>query len=95
MRRRRDCIGALRNHTGTGYVPNDLSAWKMTADSRFCALSHFDFNGSAGLQIILVYAESPGSHLDDSVVSVAVKIFMQTAFSCIIKDTELLSGDCQ
>ena len=32
------------DHTRTGYVSYNFRSRKMSADSRFCALSHFDFN---------------------------------------------------
>ena len=38
--------------------------------------AHLDLDGGAGFQVLLVYAEASGSHLDDGVFTVCIKILM-------------------
>ena len=49
VRRRRNCIRALGDHTGTRNVADDLSSRQMSSDTGFCALSHFNLYRGAGV----------------------------------------------
>ena len=82
--RRGNGIGPFRDHTGTGYISYDFCTGKMSPDTRFCALSYFDLNSCACLQIIRMDTKTSGSYLYDGIFSIAVKIFMQSAFSGVI-----------
>ncbi len=83
-------IGPLGDHTGTGYVSYNFRTWKVSPDTRFCALADFDLNGGTCFQIIRMNAKTAGSYLHDGILSIAVKILMQTAFSGVIKSPVLL-----
>ena len=64
----------------------------MAADARLCALTHFDFDGGTGLQIILVNAKPAGGHLNDGMAAKAVEILVQSALACVIADAKLFCG---
>ena len=89
MRCGRDGIGPLRDHSRTGYVADDLGPRQMPADTGLCALAHLDLDCRAGFKIRLMYAETSARHLDDRIRSVYIEVFMQTAFTGVIKDAEL------
>ena len=84
VRGRGDGIGSFRNHPGTGDIPDNFCAGQMAADTGFCTLPHFDFNGGTCFQIVGMDAKTAGSHLYNGILPIAVKIFMQTAFSGVI-----------
>ena len=85
---RGDGVRAFRHHAGAGYIPYDLGPRQMAADAGLGALSHFDLNGGAGVQIILVDAEPAGGHLDDGVRTVAVEILVKAAFAGVVIDAQ-------
>ena len=64
----------------------------MPADAGLGTLSHFDFNGGARLQIVLMHAEAAGSDLHNGVFSVTVKIFMQSALAGVVANSDLFGG---
>ena len=70
--------------------PTILAPGQVPADARLCTLSHFDLNGRAGFQIILVHAEAPGSHLHDGVGAILVEVLMQAALAGIIVGSQRL-----
>ena len=83
-------VGTFGNHSGFRHITHDFGARKMTADTGFCTLTHFDFNGGAGFQIILMYTKSARSNLNYCVFAVAVKIFVESAFTGVVKNTQFL-----
>ena len=87
----RDGVGPLGHHAGPGHIAYDLRPGQVSADARLCPLTHLDLNGGAGLQILLVYAEAAGGHLDDGVVPVGVEVLVESALAGIIADAQLLS----
>ena len=92
VRRGADRVRSLRDHAGTGHVADDLGARQMSADAGFRALSHFDLDRRAGIQIILMHAEAPRRHLNDGVLSVFVEVLVQSALACVVKDPQLRRG---
>ena len=64
----------------------------MTADTRLCALPHFDFDSRACRKVFFVNAESSGRNLDDGVSAVAIKVFVKSALARIITDPEFFGG---
>ena len=82
-------VRPLRHHAGAGDISNDFRPGQMAADAGLGPLAHLDLDGGAGLQVLLVYAEASGSHLDDGVFAVCIKILMQTALAGVIADTQL------
>ena len=95
MRRRRDRVRALRDHTGLGDIRADLESGQMAADTRLCALTHLDFNSSTGFEVILMYAETAGCNLHDGVRAVLVEVLMQTALTGIIIGAERACSACE
>ena len=95
MRRRRDRVRALRDHTGLGDIRADLESGQMTADTRLCALTHLDLDGSTGFEVILMYAETAGCNLHDGVRAVLVEVLMQTALTGIIVGAECACSACK
>ena len=73
----------------------DLFSGEMPADTGLCALSHFYLDSRAGVQIILMYSETSGSYLHDSVCAVLVEILVQTALAGVVVGAELLGGSCK
>ena len=67
----------------------------MAADAGLSALAHFDFDGSAGFQIILIHAETAGSYLYNGVGAIDIKVFVKAAFTGIIIGTQRSSSPCQ
>ena len=92
MGRGRNRVGALGNHAGLGDVRTDLDARQMTADARFCALSHLNFNRCARVQVVGVYAETTGRDLHNGIVAVGVKVLVQTALAGVVVDAERFCG---
>ena len=90
MGRRGNGVGALRDHSGLGHVPYDLCPGQVTADAGLGALAHFDFNGSTRLQVVLVDAEPAGSHLNDGVGPILVKVLMESALAGVVVNAQLL-----
>ena len=76
MRSRGNCIGSFRYHSGTGYITNDFSTGQMSADTGFSSLSHFNFNCRSGIQIFFVNTKTSGSDLNNSVLTITIKILM-------------------
>ena len=64
----------------------------MAADAGLGSLPHFDFNGRAGHQVVLVDAETAGGHLSDGVGAVAVEILMEAALAGVVVDAERFCG---
>ena len=77
-------IGTFRYHSGTGYIADNFGAGQMSADTGFSTLSHFNFNCRSGIQIFFVYTKTSGSDLNNGVLTITIKIFMQSAFSGVI-----------
>ena len=67
----------------------------MASNAGLGALAHFDLNGGAGAEIVLVYAEPPRGHLHNGVGAVLVKILMQAALAGIVVNAQLLRGPGQ
>ena len=88
MGRRRNGVRTLRNHSGTGNIADDFSAGQVSADSGFCPLTHFNFDGGPGFQIVLMDTETPGGNLNNGIFTVAVEVLMKSAFTGIIENTE-------
>ena len=84
-----DGVRPLGDHSGAGHVPHDLCAGQVAADAGLCALPHFDLDGRAGLQILLVYAEPAGGHLHDGVLTVGVEVLVQAALAGVVADAQL------
>ena len=64
----------------------------MAADARLCALPHFDLDGGAGAEVILMHAEAAGRDLHDGICAVLVEILMQTALAGVVVDAERFCG---
>ena len=75
--------------------PTIFATRQMAADTRLCALSHFNFNCSARLQIILMHAETAGRYLYDGIRTILIKILMQAALAGVIVSTKLLPPRAQ
>ncbi len=90
-----DGVRAFRDHAGTGDVRPHLGAGQVPADSRLRALTHFDLNGCAGVEVVLVHAEPPACHLHDSVGTVGVEILVETALAGVVVNTQLSGCPCQ
>ena len=84
MRSRGNRIGAFRYHSGTGYITDNFGTGKMPADTGFSTLPHFNLNCGSGIQIFFVYAKTSGSHLNNSVLTITIKIFVKSAFPGVI-----------
>ena len=95
MRRRRDRVRALRDHTGLGDIRANLESGQMAADTRFCALTHLDFDSSTGFEVILMYAETAGCNLHDGMRAVLVEVLMQTTLTGIIIGAERACSACE
>ena len=70
---RRNSVGALGNHARQRYVRTDLLARQMPADARLGALAYFNFYHSGNIQVIGMHAETPGSHLNNSIIAVLIQ----------------------
>ena len=90
VRRGRNRICAFRHHSGAGYISYDLGPGQMATDTGFCTLSHLDLDSGSGFQILFVYAEAPGCHLNNGVFAIGIKIFVQPAFAGVIADAQFL-----
>ena len=92
MRGGGDRVGTLRDHPGTRDVADDLRAGQMPADAGFRALSHFDLDRRAGVEIILVHAEAPRRDLYDGILSVNVEVLVKSALSRVVEDSQFGRG---
>ena len=92
MRRGRNGVGAFRDHPGAGYVAHDLGSRQMSADAGLCSLPHFDLNGRAGHQVVLMDAEATGGYLRNGVGAVAVQGFVKAALAGIVIHAQRFCG---
>ena len=88
----RNSVRALRDHTRAGNVADNFCTRQMAADARLCALPHFDLDGGAGAEVILMHAEAAGRDLHDGICAVFVEIQMQTALAGVVVDAERFCG---
>ena len=92
VRRGRDGVHALGDHTGDGDLVRDLFPGKMPADAGLCALPHLDLDRGVVLQILREHAESARCDLHDRILAVLIEIAVQTAFARVVEDAKLLRG---
>ena len=90
VRRGRDGIAPLRNHTRARDVRADLPPGQMSADAGLRPLPHLDLDGRARVQIPLIHAEAPGGHLHHRLRPEVVKILMQAALPRVPAGSEPL-----
>ena len=64
----------------------------MSADAGLCSLPHFDLNGRAGHQVVLMDAEAAGGYLRNGVGAVAVQGFVKAALAGIVIHTQRFCG---
>ena len=88
----RNCVHSLGNHTRLGYVVRNLHSGQMSAYARLCALTHLNLYGGGSLEVLFVHAEPARSHLDYGVLAVLVEVAVQTAFTGVVVDAQLLGG---
>ena len=67
----------------------------MSADSRLCTLSHFEFYCCTCVEISLMYAKTTGRNLNDGVFAETVKILMESAFSRVVANAEKFRRLCK
>ena len=92
MRRGRNCVGALRYHSCTGYIADNFCTRKMSSYTGLCALSHLYLYRRTGVQVFLMNAESSRRNLYYGIFAVTVKILMKSALARIVANTEFLCG---
>jgi hypothetical protein len=83
MRRRRNGVGAFRNHPGFGNVADDLALWQMPADAGFCALPHLNLMAAPASNNPYV-RRNGRSDLNDGIGAITCKILVQPALAGII-----------
>ena len=72
--------------------PTILAPGRWPSNAGLGALAHFDLNGGAGAEIVLVYAEPPRGHLHNGVGAILVKVLMQSPLAGIVVNAQLLRG---
>ena len=92
VRSGRNSVRAFRYHTGFGYFVRNLHTGQVSADTGLCALSHFDFDSRARIEITLEYTETSRSYLTNGILAVFVEVLVQTALTGIIISAEFFCG---
>ena len=90
-----DGVRALGNHSSTRNIAHGFCSGQMSADSRLCTLSHFDFYCCTCVEISLMYAETTGRNLNDGVFAETVKILMESAFARVVANAEKFRRLCK
>ncbi|CDD27595.1 unknown [Firmicutes bacterium CAG:94] len=90
-----DGVGSLGNHPGAGHVPHDFCPRQVAANAGLGPLTHLDFNGRPGAEIVLVHPKPPRGHLHNGVFPVLVEVLVQAALAGVVVDAQLFRGPGQ